>query len=63
MAEGGGGDASGSGRGKKKGGKGKGGGGGGDHGMTDESTSYEETELAAATAVAGFDPMMGRVGY
>ena len=45
MAEGGGGDASGSSGGKKKGGKG--GGGGGDHGMTGESTSYEETVLAA----------------
>lgn len=65
-AEGGGGDASGSagGKKKKKGGKGKGGGGGGD-GTTDESTSYEETESAAATAVAGagFDPMMGGLGY
>lgn len=62
-AEGSGGDAGGgSGGKKKKGGKGKGGGG---DGMTGESTSYEETELAAAAAAAGagFDPMMGGVGY
>lgn len=66
-AEGGGGDASGggaSGGKKKKGAKGGGGGGGGG-GMTGESTSYDETDLAAAAtaAGAGFDPMVSGGGY